>query len=56
MPTWGRCPRWAWPTRGYRSDDNLRDAPIDLVVALGRKGKQHAQIDAARLSHTVAMA
>jgi hypothetical protein len=41
---------------GYRSEDNLRDAPIDLVVALGREGKRHAAIDAARLPHTAAMA
>ena len=30
--------------------------PIDLVVALGREGKQQAQIDPERHPHTAAMA
>ena len=41
---------------GYRSEDNLKNAPIEMVVALGREGKQHAQIDAQQYPHTAAMA
>ena len=52
----GALPALGLADAGYRSEDNLRDAPIDLVVALGREGKQHAAIDAARLPHTAAMA
>jgi Transposase DDE domain len=35
---------------------DLKNAPIDLVVALGREGKAHAQVDAGRYPHTAAMA
>jgi hypothetical protein len=52
----GSLPALGLADAGYRSESKLRDAPIDLVVALGREGKQHAQIDAARLPHTAAMA
>jgi hypothetical protein len=41
---------------GYRSEDNLKNAPIELVVALGREGKEHAQVDAGQYPHTAAMA
>ena len=41
---------------GYRSEDNLRSSPIELVVALGREGTAHAEIDAKRNPHTAAMA
>ena len=52
----GALPALGLADAGYRSEDNLRDAPIELVVALGREGKRHAAIDAARLPHTAAMA
>lgn len=41
---------------GYRSEANLKDAPIELLVALGREGKEHAAIDAQQYPHTAAMA
>lgn len=28
---------------GYRSEESLKNAPIELVVALGREGKEHAE-------------
>ena len=43
---------------GYRNEavfEQLADADMDLVVALGREGKQHVRIDAARLPYTTAM-
>ena len=46
----------AAPQDGYRSEDNLKRAPIEVVVALGREGKQHAEIDARQSPHTAAMA
>ncbi len=52
----GALPALGLADAGYRSEDNLRDAPIELVVALGREGKQHAAIDAKRLPYTAAMA
>ena len=52
----GALPALGLADAGYRSEDNLRNAPIELVVALGREGKQHAAIDAQRLPHTAAMA
>ena len=52
----GALPALGLANAGYRSEDNLRNAPIELVVALGREGKQHAAIDAQRLPHTAAMA
>ena len=36
--------------------ERLAGLPIELVVALGREGKQHAQIDPNTHPHTVAMA
>jgi hypothetical protein len=41
---------------GYRSEDNLKNAPIELVVALGREGKEHAEVDDQQYPHTAAMA
>lgn len=41
---------------GCRSEENLKHAPIDQVVALGREGKAHADLDAQRYLHTAAMA
>ena len=43
---------------GYRSEavfEQLKDHPCELVVALGREGKEHAQIDADRYPCTAAM-
>ncbi len=52
----GERPELGQADTGYRSEDNLKNAPIDLVVALGREGKQHAEIDAQQYPHTAAMA
>jgi len=52
----GQLPELGLADAGYRSEENLQDSPIDLVVALGREGKQHAQIDAQQYPHTAAMA
>ena len=52
----GQLPEQGLADAGYRSEDNLKNAPIDLVVALGREGKQHAQVDCEQYPHTAAMA
>jgi transposase len=52
----GQFPELGLADAGYRSERNLRESPIDLVVALGREGKRHAQIDADTHPHTAAMA
>jgi len=55
----GEFPRQGLADAGYRSEDNfkrLAGLPIELVVALGREGKRHAQIDPNTHAHTVAMA
>src|SRR3982751_5655851 len=55
----GEFPRQGLADAGYRSEDNfeqLAGLPIELVVALGREGKQHAQIDPSTHPHTLAMA
>jgi len=49
-------PGLALADAGYRSEENLRNAPIDVVVALGREGKEHAVVDAQRYPYTAAMA
>lgn len=44
---------------GYRSEavfEQLKDHPSELVVALGREGKQQAEIDADKYPQTAAMA
>jgi transposase len=44
---------------GYRSEavfEHLKDHPTELVVALGREGKQQVEIDASKYPCTVAMA
>ena len=44
---------------GYRSEavfEQLKDHPGELIVALGREGKQQVQIDASKYPCTVAMA
>jgi hypothetical protein len=52
----GQLPELGLADAGYRSEQNLQDAPIELVVALGREGKQHAQINPQTHPHTAAMA
>jgi hypothetical protein len=52
----GELPELGLADAGYRSEDNLKRAPIELVVALGREGKEHAAIDAQQYPHTAAMA
>jgi hypothetical protein len=52
----GELPELGLADAGYRSEDNLKNAPIELVVALGREGKEHAAIDAEQYPHTAAMA
>ena len=51
----GDLPQLGLADTGYRSDDNLRSAPIELVVALGLEGKEHAEEDAQRYPYTAAM-
>jgi hypothetical protein len=52
----GELPELGLADAGYRSEDNLKNAPIELVVALGREGKEHAEVDAEQYPHTAAMA
>jgi len=52
----GQLPELGLADAGYRSEQNLKDSPIELVVALGREGKRHAQINAQTHPHTAAMA
>ncbi len=43
---------------GFRSEAvfaQLKDSPSELIVALGREGKQELQIDAQQYPHTAAM-
>ena len=52
----GALPELGLADAGYRSEDNLKRAPIELVVALGREGKAHAQVNAEQHPCTAAMA
>ena len=55
----GEFPRQGLADAGYRSEDNfeqLAGLPIELVVALGREAKRHAQIDPKSHPYTAAMA
>ncbi|TXH59200.1 MAG: IS5/IS1182 family transposase, partial [Burkholderiaceae bacterium] len=52
----GELPELGLADAGYRSEDNLKNAPIEVVVALGREGKAHAEVDAVEYPHTAAMA
>jgi transposase len=54
--TLGQWPECGLADAGYRSEENLRNAPIELIVALGREGKQQAEVDAQSHPHTAAMA
>lgn len=49
-------PKLGLADAGYRSKGKLKNAPINRVVALGREGKEDAQIDAQQYPHTAAMA
>jgi hypothetical protein len=52
----GEPPELGLADAGYRSEDNLKHAPIERVVALGREGKEHAEVDATQYPPTAAMA
>jgi hypothetical protein len=52
----GELPELGLADAGYRSEENLKNAPIELVVALGREGKEHATVDAQNYPCTAAMA
>jgi transposase len=55
----GALPAQGLADAGYRSEENFAKATrpeMDLVVALGREGKQQAQVDVAAYPHTAAMA
>ena len=55
----GALPQQGLADAGYRSEENFAKAAsseMALVVALGREGKQQAQIDAETHPHTAAMA
>ena len=52
----GELPELGLADAGYRSEENLKNAPIELVVALGCEGKEHAELDAQGYPHTAAMA
>ena len=57
--TLGQSPRTVLADAGYRSEatfEQLKDHPSDLIVALGREGKQQLAIDATRRPLTAAMA
>jgi len=49
-------PQLAVADAGYRSEENFKNTPIPLVVALGREGKEHAEIAPQQHPHTAAMA
>ena len=55
----GQVPKQALADAGYRSEKNFQAAAAsatELVVALGREGKHHAEVDARKNPHTAAMA
>ena len=55
----GALPKQGLADAGYRSEDNFaktKDSPTQLVVALGREGKQQVQVDAQAHPHTASMA
>jgi hypothetical protein len=54
--TLGELPEVALADAGYRSEENLKNAPIEVVVALGREGKENAEVDALQYPYTAAMA
>ena len=55
----GELPAQALADAGYRSEatlEKLADSPCEVIVALGREGREAAAIDAQRYPHTAAMA
>jgi transposase len=55
----GRVPEVLLADAGYRSEavlQQLSDKKTEVIVALGREGKQQAQIDQSKHPHTAAMA
>ena len=55
----GALPKQGLADAGYRSEENFAKATspeMELVVALGREGKQQVQVDAAAYPHTATMA
>lgn len=52
----GELPQLAVADTGYRSEENFKNTPIPLVVALGREGKEHAEVNSQQHPHTAAMA
>jgi transposase len=57
--TLGAAPRQVVADAGYRSEatfEQLQEHPTELVVALGREGRQQLRIDPQRKPHTAAMA
>ena len=58
-PNLGQDPRQVLADAGFRSEavfTQLRDSSSELIVALGREGKQAVAIDVVRYPHTAAMA
>jgi len=57
--TAGALPQQALADAGFRSEamfEQLQHSPVELIVALGREGKQQLAIDALEYPHTAAMA
>jgi transposase len=57
--TVGDHPQHVLTDAGFRSEvvfEHLKDHPTELIVALGREGKQQVAIDPQRRPHTTAMA
>jgi IS5 family transposase len=55
----GSHPEQLLADAGYRTEaafEQLKDHPTELMVALGREGKQQLRVDAQRRPHTAAMA
>ena len=54
----GAYPAQTLADAGYRSEANFEELGerTELIVALGREGKEQVELDAARLPHTAAMA
>jgi len=57
--TAGALPQQVLADAGFRSEamfEQLQHSPVELIVALGREGKQQLAIDALEYPHTAAMA
>ena len=57
--TAGAFPEQALADAGFRSEamfEQLQHSPVELIVALGREGKEQLAIDALEYPHTAAMA